>query len=71
MRSKKPKKTPAQKWQGLFRDVLRQANDVHDLGGVKKVAGLYSERDQEVMAGQLKELSEKFKSWANDLRGNG
>jgi len=65
------KKTPAQKWQGLFRDVLRQVDDVRDLGGMEKVARLYSERDREVLAGQLKEASEKFKGWANDLRRNG
>jgi hypothetical protein len=65
----KPKKTPAQKWQGLFRDVLRQANDVRDLGGMERVARMFSERDQEVLAGQLEELSEKLEGWASDLRG--
>ena len=62
------KKTPAQKWQGLFRDVLRQVNDVRDLGGMERIAVMFSERDQEVLAGQLEELSEKLKNWASDLR---
>jgi hypothetical protein len=65
------KKTPAQKWQGLFRDVLRQVDDVRDIGGMERIARMYSERDQEVLAGRLEELLEKSKGWANDLRRNG
>ena len=66
----RPKKSVAEKWHGLMHDVLRQTNGIRDLGGMERVAGMFSERGQEVLAGQLEELSLTLKSWASDLRGN-